>query len=111
VPVQSLYLYPRFGGAVASHYQVPLRHGGHSLVNCVQIRIIAQPPRVGEPRVRTKTVQCESYSITSSARESSAGGISRPSALAVFWLIASSYLVGACTGRSPGFSPLRMRST
>ena len=36
---------------------------------------------------------------------------SRPSALAVFRLITSSYLVGACTGRSAGFSPLRMRST
>jgi hypothetical protein len=31
--------------------------------------------------------------------------------LAVFRLITSWYLVGACTGRSAGFSPLRMRST
>ena len=30
---------------------------------------------------------------------------------AVFELITSSYLVGACTGNSDGFSPLRMRST
>src|SRR5262249_12281632 len=51
------------------------------------------------------------YSITSSARASSVGGISRPSAFAVLRLITSSYLVGACTGRSAGFSPLRMRST
>ena len=51
------------------------------------------------------------YSITSSARASSVGGTSRPSALAVLRLITSSYLVGACTGRSAGFSPLRMRST
>jgi hypothetical protein len=51
------------------------------------------------------------YSITSSARASSDGGTRRPSALAVLRLIASSYLVGACTGRSAGFSPLRMRST
>src|SRR5262249_27953152 len=51
------------------------------------------------------------HSITSSARASSVGGTSRPSALAVFRLITSSYLVGACTGRSAGFSPLRMRST
>src|SRR6516164_7600614 len=51
------------------------------------------------------------YSITSSARASSVVGTSRPSAFAVFRLIASSYLVGACTGRSAGFSPLRMRST
>ena len=51
------------------------------------------------------------HSITSSARASSVGGTSRPSALAVLRLITSSYLVGACTGRSAGFSPLRMRST
>ena len=38
-------------------------------------------------------------------------GISRPSGLAVFMLITNSYLVDASTGRSPGFSPLRMRST
>ena len=51
------------------------------------------------------------YSITSSARASIDGGIARPSAFAVLRLITSSYLVGACTGRSAGFSPLRMRST
>ena len=51
------------------------------------------------------------YSITSSARASSEGGTVRPSALAVLRFITSSYLVGACTGRSLGFSPLRMRST
>src|SRR5262249_21316567 len=50
-------------------------------------------------------------SMTSSARASSVGGTSRPSALAVVRLMTSSYLVGACTGRSAGFSPLRMRST
>jgi len=48
------------------------------------------------------------YSITSSARASTAGGIVRPSAFAVLRLITSSYLFGAWTGRSPGFSPLRM---
>ena len=51
------------------------------------------------------------YSITSLACASSAGGTVMSSALAVLRLIAISYLVGACTGRSPGFSPLRMRST
>src|SRR5712671_2396476 len=55
--------------------------------------------------------QFNSYSTTSSARASSDGGTSRPSALAVLRLITSSYLVGVCTGRSAGFSPLRMRST
>jgi hypothetical protein len=46
-----------------------------------------------------------SHSITSSARASSVGGTSRPSALAVFRLMTNSYLVGACTGRSAGFPP------
>ena len=54
---------------------------------------------------------CTPYSITSSARASSFGGTFRPSALAVLRLMTSSYLVGACTGRSAGFVPLRMRST
>src|SRR5262249_15185527 len=50
------------------------------------------------------------HSITSSARASSVSGTVRPSALAVLRLMTSSYLVGACTGRSAGFSPLKMRS-
>src|SRR5262245_9952970 len=51
------------------------------------------------------------HSITSSARASTVAGKARPSAFAVLRLMTSSYLVGACTGRSAGFSPLRMRST
>src|SRR5262249_17382025 len=50
-------------------------------------------------------------SSPTSARAISVGGASRPIALAALWLITSSYLVGACTGRSAGLSPLRMRST
>jgi hypothetical protein len=42
------------------------------------------------------------YSITSSARASSVGGTSRPSALAVC------RLVGNWTGRSAGFAPFRI---
>jgi hypothetical protein len=48
------------------------------------------------------------YSITSSARCWKNKGTSMPSALAVLRLIVSSYLVGACTGRSAGLSPLRI---
>src|SRR5262249_3814475 len=51
------------------------------------------------------------HSITASARASTLAGISMPRALAVLRLMTSSNLVGACTGRSAGFSPLRMRST
>ena len=38
-------------------------------------------------------------------------GTVRPSSLAVLRLITSSYLFGVCTGKSAGFSPLKMRST
>ena len=51
------------------------------------------------------------YSITSSAALRSPSGAVRASALAVLRLITNSNLVGCCTGRSAGFSPLRMRST
>src|SRR5262249_3772484 len=49
------------------------------------------------------------HSITSSARASRVGGTSRPSALAVGRVMTSSNLVGCTTGKSAGFSPLRMR--
>jgi hypothetical protein len=62
-------------------------------------------------QVQQMTRRLCAYSIASSARASSVGGISMPSAFAVLRLITNSYLVGACTGRSAGFSPLRMRST
>src|SRR5262245_27572641 len=50
-------------------------------------------------------------SITSSARASRLSGKVSSSALAVLRLITVSYFTGACIGRSPGFAPLRMRST
>src|SRR5215470_13211014 len=67
--------------------------------------------RTTEQRYELAAFHLRVHSITSSARASTVAGTSRPSALAVFRLITSSYLVGACTGRSAGFSPLRMRST
>ena len=77
----------------------------------------ASPPKadIGEPATGcplcANSGQWPAYSMTSSARASTVAGNSSPIALAVFELITSSYLVGACTGRSAGFSPLRMRST
>src|SRR5262245_21825116 len=73
------------------------------------LRARSERPRSG----RTAEQRDESaalHSITSSARASTVGGMSRPRALAVLRLMTVSYLVGACTGRSAGFSPLRMRS-
>src|SRR5215831_13568656 len=49
------------------------------------------------------------HSITSSARASSMGGTSSPSARAVGRLMMKSNLVDCTTGRSVGFSPFRMR--
>src|SRR5215813_6365324 len=49
------------------------------------------------------------HSITSSARPDSGSGTVMPSALAVLRLMISSTLVTCWTGRSAGFSPLRMR--
>src|SRR4030095_9512004 len=51
------------------------------------------------------------HSITSSARAITDEGIVNPSVFAVLRLITRSYLVGACTGRSAGFSPFKIRST
>src|SRR5262249_43819222 len=71
-------------------------------------------PRRERPRRRSAAQQRDElaplHSITSSARASTLAGISMPSGLAVLRLIISSYLVGACSGRSVGFSPLRIRS-
>jgi len=50
------------------------------------------------------------YSITSSARARSVGGISNTSALAVLRLIAKYKVVGAWTGKSAGGLPRRIRS-
>jgi hypothetical protein len=51
------------------------------------------------------------YSITSSARASSDGGISMPSARAVSRLMTNSNLLDCTTGKSAGVAPLRMRPT
>jgi hypothetical protein len=51
------------------------------------------------------------HSITSSASASSLSGTVSPSAFAVLRWMTSSNLVGCMTGRSAGFSPLRIRPT
>ena len=92
----------------------PLARQGH-LVGTVSGPVpVGRPqPQAWRPSILTEPYRelPPPHSITSSARASSDGGTSRPSALAVLRLMTSSYLVGACTGRSAGFSPFRMRST
>src|SRR5262245_5678306 len=52
--------------------------------------------------------KCQPHSITSSARASTVGGISRPSAFAVLRLMISSNLVGCSIGRSAGLAPFKI---
>ena len=70
-------------------------------------------PRFGarRPECAMERNSAARYSITSSARARSVGGTVMPSAFAVLRLMASVNLVGCMIGRSPGFSPLRMRPT
>src|SRR5262249_2589331 len=75
------------------------------------VRYGRQRSRAAEQRDKLATLHLRGHSITSSARASNVGGPARPRAFAVFRLITSSYLVGACTGRSAGLAPFRMRST
>src|SRR5262249_24422016 len=72
------------------------------------LRARREPPRrrrAAEQRDELALV----HSMTSSARASSVGGISMPRPLAVCRLMTSSNFVGSVTGRSAGFSPLRIR--
>jgi|SRR6516162_2518605 len=79
---------------------------GQKQTYAVQYGMSALPP------LATAKADIEpSHSITSLALARSDGGTERPNALAVLRLMISSYFFGAWTGRSAGFSPLRMRST
>src|SRR6476619_188766 len=88
----------------------PGDHGFKSIVGrlvCASTRAITRAGLPSAPFI----CNGRAHSITSSARASNDGGTLRPSALAVLRLMTSSYLVGACTGRSAGLSPLSIRST
>src|SRR5262249_33586374 len=95
-----------FGGAVCGYFTLRRQFKPYGNSACC-----ARPERPRRGPAEQRDELAPLHSITSSARASSVGGTSRPSALAVFKLITNSYLVGACTGRWEGFSPLRMRST
>src|SRR5262249_881813 len=82
-------------------------HGSVGVALCFRTRHDRpRDGRAGEQRCEFATP----HSLPSSARASTVVGTSRPIALAALRLITISYLVGACTGRSAGFSPLRIRS-
>src|SRR5215468_3758971 len=87
-----------------------VRSRGQENANKAHLLALLRPRRNRPSRRRAAEQRDELaslHSITSSARASSVGGTSRPSALAVLRLITNSYFVGAWTGRSAGFSPLR----
>src|SRR5262245_59901284 len=65
-----------------------------------QVRATLRPEHVQQ-----RAQQNRVYSITSSARVTSVGGTSIPSAVAVIRLLTRSNLVGCSTGRSPGLEP------
>src|SRR5262245_26706760 len=76
----------------------------------------SRPPRIGRQRPRSRTADQSNelaavHSITCSAPASSILGITMPRSFAVLRLITSSNFVGACTGRSAGLAPRRMRLT
>ena len=60
---------------------------------------------------RDEVAPSHGHSMISSAAINMVGDTLRSSDLAALRLMTNSNLVGACTGRSLGFSPLRMRST
>src|SRR6516225_94782 len=75
------------------------------------LRAHRERPRGHSAEQRDELAAFHLHSITSSARASRPGGTSTPSAFAVLRLITSSNFVGCITGKSAGFSPLRMRPT
>src|SRR6516162_6780780 len=76
--------------------------------HCRLLRARHQRPR-GRAAEKREELAALHHSITSSARASSVGGTSMPSAFAVLMLMMSSNLVGCITGKSAGFAPFKMR--
>src|SRR5262249_58175875 len=72
-------------------------------------RLLRARPRGRRAGHERDELAAATHSITSSARASSVGGISRRSAFAVLRLITNSNLLDCTTRSSAGFSPLRMR--
>src|SRR5262245_12878754 len=65
--------------------------------------------RAAEQRDQLAALHFRGHSMTSSAMATSLSGIWRPRALAVLRLITNANLMDCITGRSAGFSPLRIR--
>jgi thiaminase (transcriptional activator TenA) len=81
-------------------------YAGEEFHAAVRAVIVAADEAAAEER---DELTAAAHSITSSAMASSPGGKLRPNALAVLRLITNSNLLDCMTGRSAGFSPLRIR--
>src|SRR5262249_26897636 len=111
---------PRPMSAPSIHVRYSPETAGTGVGGAAGPRHVTHPPNPGGPlRVRPERPRCCAadqrdelaplHSITSSARASSIGGISKPRRLAVLRLITNSNFVDWITGRSAGLAPLRMR--
>src|SRR5262249_6373676 len=81
-----------------------------TLLGCARRK---RPRRRGAANQRDELapLQLRDHSMTSSARASNVGGISRPSVFAVLRLMTSSIFVGCSTGSSAGCAPFKILST
>jgi hypothetical protein len=94
---------PRSARPAQEHHYSP-----HPLV---LLRVRCKRPRSRRAEQRDEIASPHRHSITSSASASSLFGMVRPIARAVAKLMTNSSLVERATGRSTGFSPLRIRPT
>src|SRR5262249_765453 len=92
------------GGVGLRRPEVQISNHRHRL-----LRTRAERPRSRRAAKQRDELAAFHHSITSSAMARTPGGISRPRAFAVLRLMTKSNFVGCNTGRSAGFSPLRMR--
>src|SRR5262245_57500077 len=95
--------WPRLIGENADATNLPAPLGGSSKRR--------RDNRAAEQRDELAPLHLCGHSMASSASASRVGGISTPNAFAVARLMTSSNLAPTSTGRSPGFSPLRIRPT
>jgi hypothetical protein len=88
-------------------------HSQRAAADCTRAtaRLISKPEGSHYWSGRRLLSGSSAHSITSSARARIVGGIARPSAFAVLRFTTSSRVSGCWTGRSPGRSPFRMRTT
>ena len=97
---------PPYSGSRTSH---PCLNQFHFLNQVICVRKYRIELKVSATEQRDEIASV--HSITSSASARSFAGMSRRSAFAVLRLMTNSNLVGCTTGRSAGFSPLKIRPT